>query len=402
MSREALDKAGADGGGDDKAFLIDKLQDDLDMAMSDLGEYRARCHDMSIRMSVMEELFTQQAVTPKDRIMPQRYDGSTDFDAYIELFNKLATLQNWDARRSAVILLSKLDGEAFEVASSVSDKSFGNLVIELSEHFGVRDREVIVHELKARVQQKGESFAALASAIRKLVQRAYPDIESDTQETLSVEYFVDAIADRKVRCKVRDHKPKTLKDAAREAREVVAHREVEDSLSKSSRGSAHAKQVEASTAVTEQLAEGTAQAGQLDVSTAMTEQLAKLNERISQLQSAFTQQQTAPAPAVEKDKATPGKGRGGKGRGRGREPPTCFACGYKGHIRRWCPFSAGAQFVPPVAQGAPPPSQPVLMPPPQWQGSTMSAVPPPSQPALMPPPQWQGSASTPRNNQGNP
>ena len=265
------------------------------------------------------------------------------------LFQEISTLQHWSEERAAVILLSKLDGEAFEVASSCPDKTLANLISELRENFATHNHDVIVHELKARVQRKGETFASLASAIRKLVMKAYPTATTETQETLSTEYFIDAILDSKVRSKVRDLKPKTLKEAAGEAREFVAHREVENALNHTSKNPAGAR------CVTDD-----------DVSP-MDGRLTKVEERLGQLHDTLSQQKAAAAPAKEPT------GSKGRGRGRGRGPPTCFSCGYKGHIHRWCPFAAGAQFVPPrgvMTQGAAAPTlQPVLQPPPQWQGN---------------------------------
>ena len=47
--------------------------------------------------------------------LPPKYDGTTNFDAYMVQFDAIATAQHWQDRK--VLLLSRLKGKALDVAA---------------------------------------------------------------------------------------------------------------------------------------------------------------------------------------------------------------------------------------------------------------------------------------------
>ena len=53
----------------------------------------------------------------------------------------------------------------------------------------------------------------MAKAIKKLVRQAYPGVNKDVIETLSLDNFVDAITAADIRMRVREIGPKSLEEA---------------------------------------------------------------------------------------------------------------------------------------------------------------------------------------------
>ena len=84
--------------------------------------------------------------------------------------------------------------------------------------------EIFRTQLKSRVRNKGESIPQLAQAVKKLVRQAYPGVNKDVVETLSIDHFIDAMTDSEIRLRVREFGPKTLGDAERTALRLESHK----------------------------------------------------------------------------------------------------------------------------------------------------------------------------------
>ena len=84
----------------------------------------------------------------------------------------------------------------------------------LSLRFGNGGKmEVFRSQLKSRTRGKDESLPELAQAIQRLVRQAYPEAPLSVREVLEKDYFVDAIADTDIRCKILQTRPGTIQEA---------------------------------------------------------------------------------------------------------------------------------------------------------------------------------------------
>ncbi|CAG2256066.1 unnamed protein product [Mytilus edulis] len=62
-------------------------------------------------------------------------------------------------------------------------------------------------------QSSYKSLLQLSSAVFRLVCKAYPSIDSDSKQKMSIQYFIDALSDSEVQKQVRRLSPKTLAEA---------------------------------------------------------------------------------------------------------------------------------------------------------------------------------------------
>ena len=68
-------------------------------------------------------------------------------------------------------------------------------------------------ELRSRRRRNGESISNLHVDIRRLAALAFPDVESRARESISCDYFLDALDDPGLALKIRERQPSDL-DAA--------------------------------------------------------------------------------------------------------------------------------------------------------------------------------------------
>ncbi|VDI66497.1 Hypothetical predicted protein [Mytilus galloprovincialis] len=151
------------------------------------------------------------------KIKPQIYDGSDDLEEYLTQFDLLAEINDWDPKTKALLLASSLSGSARAILNEITDRErhdFECLVNALKNRFGSMNRsEIFRAELQTRVRMKNETLPELAQAIKKLTRRAYPDTTALVMDTLSLDYFIDAIPETDIRLRLREVGPTSINEA---------------------------------------------------------------------------------------------------------------------------------------------------------------------------------------------
>lgn len=238
--------------------------------------------------------------------MPARYSGATDFDEYLVQFEIIAEMHGWSAEEKASVLMAKLDGPALAVAAPVATQGYQALSTKLKARFSPDQQEAYSLRLRTRSQTKGETYEALADDVEKLAKKAYPQAEEPTRCRLATDAFVNAIADDKIREKLRDRAPKTIEEALKAARQLAASRELE-------------KQRVNLRAVQDKEERPTE-----------SEEVRQLREELRQVKADLQELRSPAGTAAKGDYKKPG---------RYRQPRTvvCFQCNEPGHIRKWCP-----------------------------------------------------------------
>ncbi|MEW8542499.1 MAG: hypothetical protein AB2693_03110 [Candidatus Thiodiazotropha sp.] len=140
---------------------------------------------------------------------PEFFNGEDDWDQYISHFQNCADLGRWSETDKALTLSACLKGQArgFYLGLSPLDRSsYYRLVQKFSEKFGsVRQQSRYLTKFKTRKRKPGEEIASLGDDLRRLAQRAYPDLGTDAQESLALHQFYKGITlEMKCRCIDRD------------------------------------------------------------------------------------------------------------------------------------------------------------------------------------------------------
>jgi hypothetical protein len=75
-------------------------------------------------------------------------------------------------------------------------------------------------QLTERRQKPAKSLPELSQAIRRLVNLAYPTVPENVRDTLAKQHFIKALADSKMRLRIKQSRPQNLNDAIRLAVEL--------------------------------------------------------------------------------------------------------------------------------------------------------------------------------------
>ena len=273
-----------------------KWERDMLATTHSLARAQAEIAQLRRQMQKDETKKSGQDKSAPEKLMPMKYAGLTDFDDYLVQFETIAGLHGWDEDRQAAVLMAKLEGTALSVATSVSSKGYKAMTAKLKERFSPEQQEAYALRLKTRAQGKNETYEALADDMQNMTRKAYPESDEKTKNRLAKDAFIGAVADDKVREKLRDRAPAHLEEALKLARQLTASRELEKQ-----RVRMVAAEVE-----TEK------------------DEVRQLREELSQLRADLKQK--------SKDKWK-------KGKGQDKTPKTviCFHCHQQGHIQRWCP-----------------------------------------------------------------
>ena len=151
------------------------------------------------------------------KMRPQNYDGSSDFEEFLCQFEITCEINAWKYKEKSLYLANCLTGEARSLLNELDSdgrRDYDTLIERLKNRFGSVNRsEIYRTQLKSRTRNKGETIQELAQAIKKLVRQAYPGVNKDVIETLSLDNFIDAITDSDIRMRVRELSPKSLEEA---------------------------------------------------------------------------------------------------------------------------------------------------------------------------------------------
>ncbi len=158
---------------------------------------------------------------------PQPYDGRTPWDAYRTQFEMLAQMNRWTEVEKATYLAVSLKGSALTILSNLPSDScyeYATLVAAMEARFGnAHQAELHRMKLKGRRRRREEALPELAEDVERLVRLAYPRAAMSLQELLAKDHFIDALADEDMRLKVRQARPRGLREALQAALELESY-----------------------------------------------------------------------------------------------------------------------------------------------------------------------------------
>ena len=157
---------------------------------------------------------------------PATYDGTSSFQDYLVQFNMTGDLNHWEERTKAMELATSLRGAAQTVLSDLRPEQrtdFDQLISALTARFEPTNQtELYRAQIKGRLRKKSESVQELATDIKRLVRRAYPQATNDLKDQIARDCFIDSINEHELEWFVYQGKPKTVDEAMQLALEYEA------------------------------------------------------------------------------------------------------------------------------------------------------------------------------------
>ena len=91
----------------------------------------------------------------------------------------------------------------------------------LTERFeSASKRELYNAELQLRVRKPNEGWADFAEDLRRLTEKAFPDLDRRSQEQLTLTHYLSRLSNPQIAFAVKQQKPKKLDEAVRATLEV--------------------------------------------------------------------------------------------------------------------------------------------------------------------------------------
>ncbi|GBN36695.1 hypothetical protein AVEN_51280-1 [Araneus ventricosus] len=192
---------------------IEEVEDKVQGKIEEVKEkVQVKIGDLEKRLSELEDRPINFPANPdltysRPTVKSLTFDGQTSWTVFKTQFDVVSSANGWNNRVKASQLVASLRGTAAEVLQGIpSDKLTDLMSIEnaLEARFGDSHLTQFYRtELKTRRQKPGESLQALAADVKRLMSLAYAECPMDVQESLAVQFFVDAIRDEDTQLRTR-------------------------------------------------------------------------------------------------------------------------------------------------------------------------------------------------------
>ena len=122
---------------------------------------------------------------PADSVKIPLYDGRTDVEDFIALFEHVSILYDWAPHLKTAKLKTSLQGTAMECGRP---DAWRDIYAALRARFGISEAEA-KRSLLAMKTGHHDKLRELADRIRKLTDLAYPTVAAGVRETLALDQF---------------------------------------------------------------------------------------------------------------------------------------------------------------------------------------------------------------------
>ena len=156
------------------------------------------------------------------------FTGKEKWEVWINRFEAVASLQNWDDRNKLSELLTRLQGEAgnfvFDQLNKKTLKSYQNLVQELQNRFGAYENKRTYRvQFNRRRQKPNEDPAQYAAELKRIYDKSYSNRDAKIRQEDLLQRFTMGLLDHNARVYLELNKhPKTIEEAIQE---VIAYSE---------------------------------------------------------------------------------------------------------------------------------------------------------------------------------
>ena len=132
------------------------------------------------------------------QMKPEPYDGTEDFETFINHFECCAKIGNWSDDEMAWMLSASLKGQArrFYVPLPPDTKDdYNELVFQLQQRFGTASRHSIYWQtqFENKIRQPGESIQSFVDELMLLAPKAYPQLHVSIQQHLALQQLMKSL-----------------------------------------------------------------------------------------------------------------------------------------------------------------------------------------------------------------
>ena len=150
--------------------------------------------------------------------------AATSWLDYKSHFDACSRINQWSENEKGLYLAVALRGQAQGILVDLpidKQQDYKSLVKALEQCVVPPNQtELYRVQLTERRQKPAKILPELSQAIRRLVSLAYPTVPENVRDTLAKQHFIKALADSKMRLRIKQSRPQNLNDAIRLAVEL--------------------------------------------------------------------------------------------------------------------------------------------------------------------------------------
>ena len=250
-------------------------------------------------------------------VIPDLFTSDKSWDEWIDHFESVADVCNWDGATKLKWLRVRLGGRAGTVFRRLPEGTradYDGAKAALRTKFEPESRRMLYQsQLQSRVKQKGEGWAKFGEDLKTLAEKAYPDLEDAAKERFALNQYLVQLNDPQVAFAVKQSKPTTVEDAVRTTLEMESY----------------TKPMPSGLALMSEEVPDTATVSMIKPTRTSEVDLKLILDRMERME---TQLRELQQPLSQNSS-------GGRGRKKAGRPGSwdCWNCGGQGHFARECP-----------------------------------------------------------------
>ncbi len=144
-------------------------------------------------------------------------EGRHNFSDWVDHFESIAKVNTWDDDAKKDWIRARLTGRAataWKRLTAADTDTYEHIVAGLKRRFEPACcKEVFMAEFHRRSKRRTEDWASFGEDLRTLVERAYPTLQTEAQELLALNRFLDEIQHPQLAFGVRQRTPSNLDEA---------------------------------------------------------------------------------------------------------------------------------------------------------------------------------------------
>ena len=169
----------------------------------------------------------QAALSKRPVVLPETFNGEGDWNDWQEHFESVAAVNRWQEQDKLLWLRVRLVGRAATAFKSIDDGakgSYPDCVAALKERFDPGSkRELYLVELLARKRRQKEDWASFAEDLKRLVERAYPELQDNAREQIALTHYLGQLVQPQLAFGVKQRRPKSVDEAVRTTLEMESY-----------------------------------------------------------------------------------------------------------------------------------------------------------------------------------